>query len=50
MLLSDFHRLRFAAEDCSSLDEYIAEEGGSLSEERRKSNEICNEILKLQNI
>lgn len=33
MLLSDFHRLRIAAEDCSSLDEYIAEEGGSLPEE-----------------
>lgn len=33
MLLSDFHRLRIAAEKCSSLDEYIAEEGGSLPEE-----------------
>lgn len=33
MLLSDFHRLRIAAEECSSLDEFIAEEGGSLSEE-----------------
>lgn len=33
MLLSEFHRLRLDAEDCSSLDEYIAEEGGSLSEE-----------------
>ena len=33
MLLSDFHRLRIAAEDCSSLDEYIAEVGGSLPEE-----------------
>lgn len=33
MLLSDFHRLRIDAEECSSLDEYIAEEGGSLPEE-----------------
>lgn len=33
MLLSDFHRLRIAAEDCSSLDEFFAEEGGSLPEE-----------------
>lgn len=33
MLLSDFHRLRIAAEECSSLDEFIAEEGGSLPEE-----------------
>ena len=33
MLLSDFHRLRIAAEDCSSLDEFIAEEGGSLPED-----------------
>ena len=30
MLLSEFHRLRIAAEDCSSLEQYIAEEGGSL--------------------
>lgn len=33
MLLSEFHRLRIAAEECSSLDEYISEEGGSLPEE-----------------
>lgn len=33
MLLSDFHRLRIAAEECSSLDEYISEVGGSLPEE-----------------
>ncbi len=33
MVLSNFHRLRIAAEVCSSLDEYIAEEGGSLPEE-----------------
>ena len=33
MLLSDFHRLRIAAEECSSLDEFITEEGGSLPEE-----------------
>lgn len=33
MLLTDFHRLRIAAEECSSLDEFIAEEGGSLPEE-----------------
>lgn len=33
MLLSDFHKLRIAAENCSSLDEFIAEEGGSLPEE-----------------
>lgn len=33
MLLSEFHRLRIDAEECSSLDEYIAEEGGSLPEE-----------------
>lgn len=33
MLLSDFHRLRISAEDCSSLEQYIAEEGGSLPEE-----------------
>lgn len=26
MLLSDFHRLRIDAEDCSSLDEYITEQ------------------------
>lgn len=33
MLLSEFHCLRIAAEDCSSLEQYIAEEGGSLPEE-----------------
>lgn len=33
MLLSEFHRLRIDAEDCSSLEQYIAEEGGSLPEE-----------------
>ena len=33
MLLTDFHRLRIDAEECSSLDEFIAEEGGSLPEE-----------------
>lgn len=33
MLLTDFHRLRIDAEDCSSLDEFIAEVGGSLPEE-----------------
>ncbi len=38
MLLSDFHRLRIAADDCSSLDEYIAEEGGSLPEECYSAN------------
>ena len=33
MLLSDFHKLRIAADECSSLDEFIVEEGGSLPEE-----------------
>lgn len=33
MLLTDFHKLRIAAEEYSSLDEYIVEEGGSLPEE-----------------
>lgn len=33
MMLSDFHKLRIAAEECSSLDEFIAEEGGSLLED-----------------
>lgn len=33
MLLSDFHRLRVDAEECSSLDEFIVEVGGSLPEE-----------------
>ena len=33
MLLSDFHKLRIAVEECSSLDEYISEEGGSLPDE-----------------
>ena len=33
MLLSDFHRLRTGAEECLSLEQYIAEEGGSLPEE-----------------
>lgn len=33
MLLSDFHRLRIDAEDCTSLEQFIAEEGGSLPEE-----------------
>lgn len=33
MLLTDFLRLRIDAEDCSSLEQYIAEEGGSLPEE-----------------
>ena len=32
MLLSEFHRLRIGAEEYSSLDEFIAEEGGSLPE------------------
>lgn len=33
MLLTDFHRLRIDAEECSSLDGFIAEVGGSLPEE-----------------
>ena len=33
MLLSEFHRLRIAADGCSSLEQYIAEEGSSLPEE-----------------
>ena len=33
MLLSDFHRLRIDAEGCSSLEQYIAEECGSLPED-----------------
>lgn len=33
MLLSDFHRLRIDAEDCTSLEQFIAEESGSLPEE-----------------
>lgn len=33
MLLSEFHRLRIDAEECSSLEQFIAEEGGSLPEE-----------------
>ena len=33
MLITEFHRLRIDAEECSSLDEFIAEVGGSLPED-----------------
>lgn len=50
MLLSDFHRLRIAAEDCSSLDEYIAEEGGSLPEECYPADMSAEKPIKIMSI
>lgn len=50
MLLSDFHKLRIAAEDCSSLDEYIAEEGGSLPEECYPADMSAEKPIKIMSI
>lgn len=50
MLLSEFHRLRIAAEDCSSLDEYIAEEGGSLPEECYPADMSAEKPIKIMTI
>jgi hypothetical protein len=50
MLLSDFHRLRIAAEDCSSLDEFIAEVGGSLPEECYPSDMSAEKPIKIMSI
>lgn len=50
MLLTDFHRLRIDAEDCSSLDEYIAEEGGSLPEECYPADMSAEKPLKIMSI
>lgn len=50
MLLSDFHRLRIAADECSSLDEYIAEEGGSLPEECYSANGSGDAPIKILSI
>lgn len=50
MLLSDFHRLRVDAEECSSLDEYIAEEGGSLPEECYPADMSAEKPIKIMSI
>ena len=50
MLLSDFHRLRIAAEECSSLEQYIAEEGGSLPEECYTSDGSGDAPIKILSI
>ena len=50
MLLSEFHRLRIDAEDCSSLDEYIAEEGGSLPEECYPADMSAEKTIKIMSI
>lgn len=50
MLLSDFHRLRIDAEDCSSLEQYIAEEGGSLPEECYSADMSGDAPIKILNI
>lgn len=50
MLLADFHRLRIAAEDCSSLDEFIAEVGGSLPEECYPADMSAEKPIKIMSI
>lgn len=50
MLLSEFHRLRIDAEDCSSLDEYIAEVGGSLPEECYPADMSAEKPIKIMTI
>lgn len=50
MLLSDFHRLRIDAEDCSSLDEFIAEVGGSLPEECYPADMSAEKPIKIMSI
>lgn len=50
MLLSEFHRLRIGAEECSSLDEYIAEEGGSLPEECYPADMSAEKPIKILTI
>lgn len=50
MLLSEFHRLRIDAEDCSSLDEYIAEVGGSLPEECYPADMSAEKPIKIMSI
>lgn len=50
MLLSEFHRLRIAAEECSSLDEYIVEEGGSLPEECYPADMSAEKPIKIMSI
>lgn len=50
MLLSEFHRLRIAADDCSSLDEYIAEESGSLPEKCYPADGIGDAPIKILSI
>lgn len=50
MLLSEFHRLRIDAEDCSSLEQYIAEEGGSLPEECYPADMSAEKPIKIMSI
>lgn len=50
MLLSEFHRLRIAAEDCSSLEQYIAEESGSLPEECYPADMSAEKPIKIMSI
>lgn len=50
MLLSEFHRLRIDAEECSSLDEYIAEAGGSLPEECYPADMSAKKPIKIMSI
>lgn len=50
MLLTDFHRLRIDAEECSSLDEFIAEEGGSLPEECYPADMSAEKPIKIMSI
>lgn len=50
MLLSEFHRLRIDAEECSSLEQYIAEEGGSLPEECYPADMSAEKPIKILTI
>ena len=50
MLLSEFHRLRIDAEDCSSLEQYITEEGGSLPEECYPADMSAEKPIKIMSI
>lgn len=50
MLLSEFHRLRIDAKDCSSLDEFIAEVGGILPEECYPADMSAEKPFKIMTI
>lgn len=50
MTLSEFHRLRIAAEDCANLEEYIYEESGSLPAEYYSEGGSADKAIKIMKI